>query len=550
MGVGRTVVAVGLLAVGCTAGGAPDPAGPRDPATPVAAPTPDPVPVEAPEGVYRLQGCEPRSLLPASADEACGAQVVDGLFSQLVTLADDGTATWGAAAPGAVAAEVDSLDGRRWVIELKPDWRFHDGTELTASSFVDAWNLAARATSGQASSHLFEPILGFDDVNCPQPGCEPVSQTMTGLTALDERTVEVVLREADRLFPRRLAHQAYSPLPASAFEDLEAYGEAPVGNGPLRLEGAWEHDRLIALRPVEDHPAPAAAGVDVLLGIDPEAVPRHLQEGRLDVATAVPADRRDLVRDAYTQVERVGGDYDFLVVPDFLPAYEDNRLAVALSRAINRRAVIDEVLAGSAEPAEGVVPAAIFDGLDRCGARCRFDPGVARSLLERASFPEGGLRVWVDGDATHQAWVRAVVGQWRRHLGLEEDQLRMVTLPHASWVSHLQDHRVTGLYPLGWTLDVASPATYLRQLHGPGGLFNFDDYRGDGVGRAIDTALAADTVGEAEQQLADVAQGVVDDMHHIPLWVHTHEAWFGDRVADLSLTVTGRVDLAEVELSS
>ena len=550
MGVRRTVVAVALLAVGCTAGGAPESAEPPGHRTPAAAPTPAPVPVEAPEGVYRLQGCEPRSLLPASADDGCGAQVVDGLFSQLVTLAEDGTALWGAEAPGAVAAEVESLDARRWVIELKPDWRFHDGTDVTASSFVDAWNLAAQGRRGQAAAHLFEPVLGFDEVNCPEPGCEPASQAMTGLTALDEHTVELVLAEADRLFPRRLAHHAYSPLPPVAFEDLAAYGEAPVGNGPLRMEGAWEHGRLIALRPVEDHPAPAAAGVDVLLGIDPEAVPRHLQEGRLDVATSVPADRRDLVRDAYRQVERVGGDYDFLVVPTFLPAYADDRLAVALSRAIDRPAVIEEVLAGSAEPARGVVPAAVLDGLDRCGDRCRFDPEVARSLLTRVSLPEGGLRVWVDGDATHDAWVRAVVEQWRRHLGLGPDRLRMVTLPHASWVSHLQDQRATGLYPLGWTLDVASPVPYLRQLHGPGGLFNFDGYTGEDVGPRIAAALRADTVADAERQLARVAQDVADDMHHVPLWVHTHEAWFGDRVADLSLTVTGRVDLVTVELAS
>lgn len=547
MGAVRVAVAVALLAAtACTAS---EPPGPDAQGSPVPPPTPAPVPVEAPEGVYRLQGCEPRSLLPATTDARCGAQVVAGLFSQLVALDDEaGTVAWGTLASGAVAARVESIDARRWEIELKPDWQFHDGSEVTASSFVDAWNLAAQGASAQADAHLFEPIVGFDEVNCPELGCEPESETMAGLRVVDELTLSVVLREPDRLFPRRLAHLAFSPLPPVAFEDLEAYGEAPVGNGPLRMEGSWEHDRLVALRPVEEHPDPATAGVDVLLGAEPRAVPRDLADGRLDVATRVPVDRRQLVRDDYRQVSRVGGRYDFFVVPSHRPAVADDRLAVALSRAIDRRAVIDEVLGGSAVPARGVVPPAFLDGGDRCGQRCRFDPAAARALLAEVDLPPRGLRVWIDGDATHERWARAIVDQWRRHLRLGDDQLRVVTRSHASWLSHLQDQRVTGPYPLGWTADIASPVPYLQELHGPGGLFNFDHYAGEGVGARLDAALAADSVAEAEDGLAQVAQQVVDDMHHVPLWVRTHEAWLGEEVADLQLDVYGRVDLTSVQL--
>lgn len=534
-----------LLAPACTSDA---------PGEPAAAPTPpaqtvEPVPVEAPEGVYRLQGCEPRSLLPAATD-ACGAQVVAGLFSQLVVLDPaDGSAVFGSEAPGAVAADVSSFDARRWQIELKPDWQFHDGSPVTASAFVDAWNFAARGTSAQAAAHLFEPILGFTDVNCPEPGCEPQADQMLGLGAVDEQTLSVVLREPDRLFPRRLAHLAFSPLPPGALEDPEAFEEAPVGNGPLRMEGSWEHNRQIALRPVDDHPAPAEAGVDVLLQTTPESVVGDLEEGLVDVATDVPLDLRGQVRDRYERVARAGGDYDFLVLPSHLPAYADDRLAEALSRAIDRRAVIDQVLGGAAEPARGVVPPAVLDGVDRCGERCRFAPEAARRLFQQVELPPDGLRFWLDADATHDPWARAVVDQWRRHLGLDETQLRIVTLPHSRWLSHVQDQRVTGPYPLGWDLEVASPTPYLRQLHAPGGLFNFDGYGGPGVGEAIDDALAADTAGAVAQDLAEVAQQVVDDMHHVPLWVRTHEAWYGDRVAALDLDLHGRVDLASVVLA-
>lgn len=547
----RAVALVALAAVvgaGCTS--EPPAADPASPPAPPPPATPEPVPTEAPEGVYRLQGCEPRSLLPALADTPCGGQVVAGLFSQLVALdPEDGTARWGNEAEGAVAAEVESIDARRWEVELKPDWEFHDGSEVTASSFVDAWNFAAHGANAQASAHLFEPIVGFNALNCPEPGCEPVAEEMTGLRAIDEETLEIVLRAPDRLFPQRLAHLAFSPLPPAAIEDPEGFGEAPVGNGSLRMEGAWDHDRLIALRPVEDHPETAEAGVDVVLQGGPPAALRGLDTGLLDVATAVPDGRQELVRETFATVERTGGGYDFLVVPSYLPTYGDDRLAVALSRAIDRQEVIDEVLAGAAEPARDVVPPVVLDEVDRCGDRCRFDPRAARRLLAEVELPPRGLRVWIDTDAVHEGWVRAVVDQWRRHLQLGEEELRIVTLPHSRWLSHLQDQRIMGLHPLGWTPDVISPTEYLEQMHARTGMFNFDDYAGEGVTAGIRTARAARTPVGARAIFGEVAQQVVDDMHHVPLWFRTHEVFHGDRVATLELDLMGRVDLASVELS-
>lgn len=549
-------VVVGALAVvACT--DVPDPlTAPASRATPAPAAgarspgsTPSPTAVDVAPGVVRVQGCEPRSLVPASATTRCGATVLAGLFTQLVELDPvDATPRWGSEAGHALAERVASLDGRRWEIELKEGWEFHDGSPVTASSFVDAWNFAAYGPNAQPNAFLFEPIAGFDDLHCPRAGCEPSAEQMRGLRVIDDLTLEITLSSADRLLPRRLAHVAFSPLPSDALEDPDAWGEAPVGNGPFRLEGGWQHGERISLRAHEGFPgtAPAAEGVDLLLYDDAQVAWDDLVAGRLDVVDAVPPSLLDRARRDLRHVVRDGDDVQHLVVPTRRSDLSNTRLALALSKAIDREAVIDRHLPGPARPARGLVPPVVTNDLDRCGHPCRFDPAGARRILERVGLPPGGIELWYDRDSTQGPWVRAVVAQWREHLGLDDQQVRVRSLPHTRWVSHLQDQRVAGLYPVGWSMDVASPSEYLRELFGPGGLFNFARYVGPDVGVRLAQAGAADTELEARRTLYELEQDLLEDMHHIPLWTLSHEVFHTRRVEGVELDGKGHLRLAEL----
>jgi oligopeptide transport system substrate-binding protein len=40
----------------------------------------------------------------------------------------------------AVASDISSDDNVTWHITLNEGWTFHDGTDVTAESFVRAWN--------------------------------------------------------------------------------------------------------------------------------------------------------------------------------------------------------------------------------------------------------------------------------------------------------------------------------------------------------------------------------------------------------------------------
>lgn len=546
-------VGIAVVLVACTAGSPPASA-PTEPAPSSATATSsdastEPTAPTAPPGVVRVQGCEPRSLLPSDSTTRCGATVVRALFTPLVDLDPvDATPRWGSEAPDAVAADVVSIDARRWEIELKEGWEFHDGTPVTAESFVQAWDFAAYGPNAQANAFLFAPILGFEELHCPRPGCEPTAEHMRGLRVLDELTLEIVLAAPDRFLPRRLGHHAFSPLPAAALEDPVGWGEAPVGNGPFRMEGGWQHGERISLRAHEDHAGtvPSAERIDLVLHDDAEEAWRDLAAGGLDVADALPPARRAAAREEFPRVTREGDDVQALVVPTHRPELQDDRLALALSKAINRPALIERQLYHAARPARGLVPSAVSDETNRCGHRCSFDPDEARDLLARTEFPAGGIELWFDRGATQEAWVRGIARQWRAHLGLDDHQVRVRSLPHTMWVSHLQDQRIGGLHPIGWSMDVASPLEYLRQLHGPGGLFNFDRYAGAEAGARLAEAAGARTEREAMAALRRLERDIMDDMHHIPLWTLTHEAFHTTRVTGLALDVEGLVQLTQL----
>lgn len=550
----RAVAAVGLfLVTACT--GPSSPPGGGSTAAGGAAASPAPTITDPPAEVVRVQGCEPRSLLPADAPGRCGQQATGALFSLLTRLdPDSGRVRWGMAEPGAVAETIASIDGRRWEVTIKEGWQFHDGSPVTAASFVDAWNAAVAGETAVASAFLFQPILGFDAVHCPEPGCEPTSDRLAGLRVLDERRFEVVLSIPERSFPARLAHPAFAPLPPAAFEDPEGFREAPVGNGPFRLEGPWLHDERISLRPVEGHPAlpeEGAPGVDLLLYDDNRAAWDALERGGLDVATRLPPGTWDRAADRYGRVERGGDGYAALVVPSSVPALsEDPRLARALSMAIDREAIIEEHLDGAARPATGLVPPVVSDAVDRCRAICRFDPGWARQLLTAVGgLPEGGIELWVDGDGQHEPWVRAIARQWREHLRLGPQEVRVRRLSHSAWVSHVQDRRAGGMYPIGWRMDVPTAEEYLRELHAPGGLFNLDGFAEAEVGARLAQVGRAPSTADARLLLRRIERDVLASMHHVPLWVRTHRAVHGPRVDGVVLDARGLVRLTSLRLT-
>src|SRR5699024_8037481 len=157
---------------------------------------------------------------------------VQNIFAGLVSYDAEG------AQQNEVAASIETEDSQNYTVTLNEGWTFSDGSAVTAQSFVDAWNYGADAANAQLSGYFFEPIQGYEELQGEDVAPDA---TLSGLTVEDDLTfpIELVSPQAD--FPIRLGYTAFSPLPQAFFDDPEAFGESPIGNGPYTLT-SWEHE--------------------------------------------------------------------------------------------------------------------------------------------------------------------------------------------------------------------------------------------------------------------------------------------------------------------
>ncbi|MFP4635261.1 MAG: ABC transporter substrate-binding protein, partial [Nitriliruptoraceae bacterium] len=221
---------VGFWLSGCSADPADEQAEPEpEPELPRAeVVTPDPGPRSG--GTLRVGlVLDPVSIDPRFVVDDEGELIVDALFDPLVHLDEDGE-------PVPAAAEDLEVDdqGRRFTFHLR-EARFHDGSPVTAEDFKRTFDRIADGTAEPRSflAYLVEDIVGADTA-LREGGPLP------GVTAVDERTLEIELDEPQPGYLATLADPSLVPTPSVAEEDPEGYAQEPIGNGAFAMAGPRE----------------------------------------------------------------------------------------------------------------------------------------------------------------------------------------------------------------------------------------------------------------------------------------------------------------------
>lgn len=96
---------------------------------------------------------------------------------------------------------------------------------------------------GWVVDELFAGLVTYEDDKLQENGVDPKA-TLSGLKAVDDKTIDVRMSQPDSAFPVKMGSHAFMPLPESAFKDPKTFGEHPVGNGPYKFE-SWTHNSSI-----------------------------------------------------------------------------------------------------------------------------------------------------------------------------------------------------------------------------------------------------------------------------------------------------------------
>ncbi|MCK3770375.1 ABC transporter substrate-binding protein [Microbacterium aerolatum] len=479
--------------------------------------------------IISANGSEPQNpLIPTNTNETGGGKILDAMFAGLIGYAADGSVF------NDVAEEITVDDPQKLTVKLREGLTFTDGEEVTADNFIKAWNYGALASNEQLSSYFFEDIEGFS---------YDEDSELTGLEQVDDYTFTIALNKPASDFAQRLGYSAYYPLPDVAFEDIAAFGESPIGNGPYMLEGegAWQHDVGISLvtNPDYDGPrTPANGGLDIKFYASQDAAYADLQAGELDVLDAIPDSafetfESDLGDRAVNQPAAI---FQSFTIPERLEHFggeEGNLRRQALSMSINREEITDVIFQGTRTPASDFTSPVIDGWSDSLeGAEVlAYDPEKAKELWAEAdaiSPWSGEFQIAYNADGGHQAWVDATVNSIKNTLGIDASGAPYPTF--AELRGEVTDRVIETAFRTGWQADYPGLFNFLGPLYATNAGSNDGDYSNPEFDDLLSQGIS-ETDPEAANALFQQAQEVLlQDLPATPLWYSNVVGGFGETV--------------------
>ena len=395
---------------------------------------------------------DPRSLDPALSTDVPTGRAVAYLFDGLTRFTPDAQVV-----PGLATSWETSTDGLTYTFHLRRGVTFTDGTPFVARQVLASWQRVLDPKVRGGRGWPLYPIQGAKEF------ADGKSPTIRGLSAPDDSTVVVVLKEPFAIFPKLLA----MPVASIAPENVpEGFGERPVGTGPWKLV-EWKHDDYLLFAPNERYwgGPPRADSLKARIIAEPSTAVAEFQSGNVDVLQ-IPqgeiaewqedSERRELLAST-PSLELV-----YVAINTTRGPLADVRVRQALNHAVDRRIIVRNLIAGRGELAAGVIPSSL-PGSEKTRAGYQFDTTRARQLLREAGYPNGiDVELWTSLNPTY---VR-IAETLQAYLRLSGIRVKLVQRESAA-AREAARKGMTDLFIKNWYADYPDAENFLYPLlHG------------------------------------------------------------------------------------
>ncbi|MBR0645784.1 ABC transporter substrate-binding protein [Plastoroseomonas hellenica] len=453
--------------------------------------------------------------------------------------------------PG-LATEWRAIEPTVWEFKLRPGVKWHDGRDFTAEDVaftIERTPIVPNAPSG---------FGGF-------------VRSIQRVEIVDPLTIRLHTAAPHPLLPTELGSVAiiarHAAMDATT-EDFNA-GRAAIGTGPYRVISYTSGDRTelarndafwggrqpwerVSYRFLANDGARSAAllagDVDVIDQVPSGDLPRLQRESRISLA------RIQGLRVIYLSPDRSRtgsepGVTDNAGQPLASNPFTDLRVRRALSIAINRDALAERVMEGTAAATGQWLPEGTF-GHNPAVPAPAFDPDGARRLLAEAGFPQGFRLVLTtpnDRYPNDAKTAQAVAQMWTR-IGVRTE---VQALPWSSFAGR-SARQEFAMRLAGWGSSTGEASYTLVNILG-----TYDRERRIGASNAarysnpeLDalTARAVATLddGQREALLRDAVKMATDDLGMIPLfqlvniWAHRRTIAFEPRMDERTTAMSAR----------
>ncbi len=506
------LVMVLSLFAGCSAP-AEEPATADEPAETVTeepADAPEEEPAVAQELIWNL-GSEPKTIDPGLNAASDGGDVVNNMFEGLMREVN------GEMQPAMAESYEMSDDGLVYTFTLR-DTLWSNGEPVTAYDFEYAW---ARVLDPETAS---EYSWIFDEAN------------VDSFQALDEKTFEVTLRAPTPYFLGLTAFYTFFPVYEGAVEQNPDGGwaidpEISVVNGPFMLESYVGGDRLVLVKNDNYWRADQVKldTITTLMIVDQTTALTAYNAGEVHVLDDMPTEEipRLLAEDPTFMILPMDGVYYYSFNTEKEP-FDDVNVRKALTLAIDRTAIVEQVAKGGQLPALNMVSLASRDAEGNVFSEQvpNYDiapdgsaVGMAQEILAEAGYPNGeglpAIEIMYNTSEGHKAIAEAIQEMWKTNLGIDS------TLTNQEWAV-FQDTRKNGDFQVargGWIGDYSDPMTYLGMFRS-GSPMNYAQWSNEEYDALLDQSATAE--GQERFELLYEANDILMNSYtNMPIYYYT-----------------------------
>jgi len=374
--------------------------------------------------------------------------------------------------PGLAESWDVSADGKEYTFHLRKGVKFHTTKEFTPSRDFNADDVLFSFLRQFKKDHPYHKISGgsyeyFNSMSMPD--------LIKDIVKVDDYTVKFILNRPEAPMIANLAMDFASITSSEYADKMMAAGtpdvvdQKPVGTGPFQLV-AYQKDAVIRYKANPDYWPGKAAIDNLVFAITPDASVRYqkLKAGECHVMPYPnPADLKAMASDPDVNLmQKEGLNVGYLAYNTLMPPFNNPVVRKALSKAINKNAILDAVFQGAGKVAKNPIPPTIWSYNDAV-VDDTYDPAAAKKMLADAGVKNLSTKIWAmpvqrPYNPNARRMAELIQADWAA-VGVKAE---IVSYEWGEYLKRSKDKDRDGAVLLGWTGDNGDPDNFLAVLLG------------------------------------------------------------------------------------
>ncbi|RKX73331.1 MAG: peptide ABC transporter substrate-binding protein [Spirochaetes bacterium] len=497
----------------------------EEPAAPAAA-TADSAPAMVEQKlIFALQN-EPDGLDPGITNNSFASPILLNTFEGLVIYDANNSIVGGSAESWDI-----SDDGLSYTFHLRKNLKWSDGTALTADDFVYSYlRVLDPALGAQYTEMITTYIVGAEEYYAGTADADSV-----GIKAVDANTLVLTLMKPTAYYIGILGMWVYSPVNEATVtangDKWTRSADTFISNGPFKMQKiAFGEGYELVKNPNYWNAANVKLEkLNFRFIPDPSTALVALDQGDIDGQWEVPsADLPSLKAssDALQIIPSYGTTY-YEVNCSKAP-YDNPKVRLALAMALDRTAIIENVLQSTDNPAFSLIApgysvdgVAYDEGRSNYGLSATADVEGARAMLAEAGYPGGEgfptLELSYYTNETVKNIVEAMQQMWQENLGIK------VNVSTEEWAVYYENIQALNydVGAMGWGADYMHPMTFfpLRLSDGVGNNSGWGNSKYDELVKQAQSEI--DPL-KAMKLMRDAEDVMMAEMPLIPIYFRTY----------------------------